>query len=199
MRATPGLGIEEKCHWHLEVAKENGAFHDVDGPLDTPCIHIDYSKAPGICDSMGYPNIRAPRKLGGSAVRFTRFIYSLYYGDPIDLQPGISKDSLVVRHRCDRPQCVNPLHLEKGSFADNTRDCIDRGRFSPCDKKGEKNGNSRLKEDDVVNIRNLYNRGGMKQDAIGKMYGIRQAAVSAIILGKKWKHIKEGLPERASA
>lgn len=36
--------------------------------------------------------------------------------------------SLVIRHACDNPRCVNPLHLETGTQADNIRDMHLRGR-----------------------------------------------------------------------
>lgn len=41
---------------------------------------------------------------------------------------GAVPSNQVVRHRCDNPSCVNPEHLEPGTHADNTRDCIERGR-----------------------------------------------------------------------
>lgn len=41
----------------------------------------------------------------------------------IKLKPG-----QVVRHTCDNPGCVNPLHLQLGTPGDNNRDTSVRGR-----------------------------------------------------------------------
>jgi hypothetical protein len=37
-------------------------------------------------------------------------------------------EGLVVRHKCDNRECVNPLHLEIGTVLDNVRDRDTRGR-----------------------------------------------------------------------
>jgi predicted XRE-type DNA-binding protein len=54
---------------------------------------------------------------------------------------------------------------------------------------GEQCGNSKLKEKDVLKIRNLYNKENISQQKIAKIYNITQANVYSIVNLKTWKHI----------
>jgi hypothetical protein len=60
----------------------------------------------------------------------------------------------VVRHRCDRPPCVNVAHLQPGTQADNNRDTIDRGRARRA--QGRANGRAKLTSEQVAEIRTRY-------------------------------------------
>lgn len=88
---------------------------------------------------------------------------------------------LVVRHKCDNPGCVRPDHLELGTQKQNVRDAVSRGRNA----RGQLCGYARLTDANVVDIRSADG----SQRAIGDKFGVSQSMVSAIRLGKRWKHL----------
>ena len=53
-------------------------------------------------------------------VKVHRLVYQLSTGEDIE--------GYVIRHTCDKPKCINPNHLLKGSFADNGNDKFVRDR-----------------------------------------------------------------------
>ena len=83
----------------------------------TSCIETTGPRTPA-----GYG--RASIAVGPLAYYFVyahRVAWEQANGQPIP--PG-----MVVRHACDNPPCVNPLHLQLGTHADNVRDTHERGR-----------------------------------------------------------------------
>lgn len=109
-----------------------------------------------------------------------RFAYETYIG-PIP-------DGLLVCHTCDVRNCVNPSHLYAGTEADNSRDMESRGRGNH--PKGMRMAAAKLTDDDVREIRRAYAAGGISQQALADQYGVAQHAVSRIVRGLSWKHVK---------
>ena len=80
----------------------------------------------GACDAYGYVayGIAKGNKKANvyKAHRFSAWIH--------DKIPDykMSKNTPVLRHTCNQRCCVNPSHLEPGSYQDNTNDMIQAGR-----------------------------------------------------------------------
>jgi hypothetical protein len=44
------------------------------------------------------------------------------------IEHGVDPGECVMRHSCDWPPCVRPSHLIPGTYLENSKDAIDRGR-----------------------------------------------------------------------
>lgn len=110
-----------------------------------------------------------------------RVAYELYVG-PVT-------DGLYVCHSCDNPSCVNPNHLFLGTQKDNIRDMDRKGRRVVGDMRGEKNGNSKLTEGDVREIKELWATGNYTIADLARMFLIGWTAISDIVKGQKWIHV----------
>jgi hypothetical protein len=72
----------------------------------------------------GYPQFRMP----SGTFRAHRIAYFLKTEE--------DPTSLVIRHSCDNPSCVNPEHLKKGTVLDNVQDRVKRGRSAVGNNHG---------------------------------------------------------------
>ena len=97
-------------------------------------------------------------------------------------EPG----ELIVRHKCDRPRCCNPAHLEIGTIADNSRDMVLRGRARNGCLGGVRNPRAKLTEAQVADIV-LRLRRGENNKQIARHHPIGHALVSRIRLGLSWR------------
>lgn len=102
-----------------------------------------------------------------------------------------SLNSLHCLHKCDNPSCVNPLHLFAGTNLDNVKDKISKGRCYTGYQKGEHNGASKLKDRDVIQIRELYNNQNYTTIELGNMYGVHRSTISYIVNNKTYTHLLE--------
>lgn len=127
----------------------------------------------------GYGNL----KVGRSTESAHRISYFLHYKTTLP-------SSILVRHKCDVKNCVNPHHLEPGTNKQNTQDMIDRGRhkFFPGNyaQSGEKNRAAKLTNADVEQIR-IYIADGKNNTWIARQFNVTHSNISSIRLGKSWR------------
>jgi len=100
-----------------------------------------------------------------------------------ELVNGEVPDNLCVLHKCDNPACVNPKHLFLGTRIENNNDKVTKGRQA----KGEKHGMSKLNEEQVRKIRELYLTGNYSQSKLGQLFNVQEAAIQKIVNYKTWK------------
>lgn len=116
-------------------------------------------------------------KIGNKTFLAHRVSYELYI--------GIIPHGMDVLHRCDIPSCVNPYHFFLGTQIDNVRDCWKKGRgFVPA-VRGERQAHAKLKEKDIIKIR----QDSRPQSQIAKDYGVSQSVIGDVKRLVTWKHI----------
>lgn len=103
---------------------------------------------------------------------------------------GSIPENKSICHSCDNPSCCNPEHLWIGSHRENMLDSNQKGRTYKVsyDSKGLKNGNAKISEEEVRNIRKLSSE-GMRDCDIARKYKMSQTNVRRIKRGYLWKHI----------
>lgn len=114
--------------------------------------------------------------------RIHRVAYVLHHGLSIEDIRG-----KVIRHTCDNPRCINPLHLLAGTQADNMRDLAVRRR----------NGFLKLTEEQVAEIRATCKPGkragpGVKPfsyQSFARKFGVDVSSVRAAFLKKTFRHL----------
>jgi predicted XRE-type DNA-binding protein len=101
----------------------------------------------------------------GGNVKVHRLVYELYNNESVK--------GLVVRHTCDNPKCINPLHLLKGTPLDNIKDRDERGRTYKV-----------INKEIVLRVKELLSTGKLSQKEISILSGIDQRRVSDINCGR---------------
>lgn len=121
--------------------------------------------------------------LGGKTVRVHHIIGSLIFGErmvgyQINHINGIKHDN-------------RPVNLEVVTPMENVKHAFETGLKKAL--RGEEIRTSKLKEEDIIRIRELRKEGKTLKE-IGNMYGISFQQVSRIVRGEHWKHLN-GLSE----
>jgi hypothetical protein len=113
--------------------------------------------------------------VSGLAVPSHRYSYELYN----DIK--LSDDDLIL-HSCHNRKCVNPSHLRIGDNQDNMNDMKNANRQA----KGVKNGQSKLLEKDVIEIKSLLKEGKLLNKEIAEKFSIAPCTVTDISRGRTW-------------
>lgn len=98
-----------------------------------------------------------------------------------------------ICHKCDNRKCCNPDHLFRGTRIENMQDAMLKNRLSAGDRhsrlvRGEKSGQSKLKEHQVIRIRAMRDSGSKLRE-IAELFGIDKTTVSIIAKRKAWRHL----------
>lgn len=124
----------------------------------------------GAITGSGYGAIYYEGKTKGAHV-----ISYIYHKGPIP-------EGMFVCHSCDNPPCCNPEHLFLGTVQTNKKDEVHKGR----NVYGEAVGNSKLKAEDVLNIRRMIDK-GFSLASISRRYDVTIQNIHRIKSGHIWR------------
>lgn len=145
-------------------------------------------KKPGCWDWSG-----SKRKFGYGALSTNKYGCSDAHRASWIIHKGKIPKGLQVCHHCDNPICSNPSHLFLGTIRENCLDKIKKGRANftiPPISYGERNKQSKLKEEDVKEIKKML-LNCIPSTYISELYNVSVSTISRIHLKKTWQHIKE--------
>jgi len=114
----------------------------------------------------------------GRAIRAHRYVLEHILGNDIS--------DKVVMHICDNTRCCNPAHLVVGTHADNVKDKVTKGRQAT----GERNGQSKLTEQSVLEIRKKYSTKEFTYKKLGAEYGVCEDTIKKAVKGIYWGHVQ---------
>src|SRR2546430_17707999 len=86
--------------------------------------------------------------------------------------------------------CCNPAHVYLGDDFDNAHDKVKQSRQSRVSTRGEQNGQSKLTDEKVRQIRLLYAQGGVSHNQLAKRFSVSGSVICEVINRKIWKHVR---------
>lgn len=135
--------------------------------------------------------------IGGLFTKAHRHAWVLASGAPIP-------EGFLIGHICDNPICTRndgPLgtyevngrllprygHLFLGTDKDNGEDKeVKRRGKHPV---GERHGNAKFTDASAVEVRRLYATGEFSQRGLAQRFGVTQASISKVVLGRTYGHL----------
>ncbi len=107
--------------------------------------------------------------INGKNISAHRFSYEVFNKTKIP-------DGLLVCHKCDVRECVNPNHLFIGTHSDNYHDMTSKGRGNK-----HKLGRKKLSMEDAKMIRKMVENGEWKT-IVGAKFGVSRHLVNDIVM-----------------
>lgn len=97
-------------------------------------------------------------------------------------------EKMDAAHSCGNGHlgCCSRKHLRWATRLENARDAMSHDTHA----RGEINGNSKLTDKDVMDIREL--RGKVTLRELSERYGVSQGSLCWVQKGKTWKHLNQG-------
>jgi len=131
-----------------------------------PCLIFPYGKSNGY----GQASIEDGELIGAH-----RYVCEKVHGAP----PSPDHEAA---HSCGNRGCVSRWHLRWATPKENAADCLLHG----TDSRGERNGNSKLTQEQVREIRRLH--GAETGKSLGERFGVTPTQISHIQLFKQWSY-----------
>jgi DNA-binding XRE family transcriptional regulator len=120
---------------------------------------------------------------GGLRARYKSSSVCRYICEALNGPPPTAKHQAA--HNCGKGHlgCVNGSHLRWDTPKGNAADMIIHGAV----QRGERSVNSKLKEQQVIQIRSMQNIHTQAQ--LAALFGVTSVTINQIINNKRWKHI----------
>lgn len=127
-------------------------------------------KGPGCWEWLGaHTGIGCPRfSVRGVCTLANRFVYEMTKGP---IPPG-----MVTMHSCDNQLCVNPDHINLGTYSENLADMVKKGRCPVA----------KLKPADITEIRRQW-KGGEPVEVLSRRYGVGVGTIRRAATGVTWR------------
>ena len=97
---------------------------------------------------------------------------------------------MEINHKDGNPKNNYPGNLELATRQENT---LHAGQvlkvLGKKEQRGEKNTSAKLKAEDVLVIRSMWDKKQMTQGAMAKHFNVSQVTINEVCLRKTWKHL----------
>jgi len=127
-----------------------------------------------------YLKVNLGRKWGKEYIH--RMVAFAFIGEP-------PTKKYEVNHKNGNTKDNRAINLEWVTRSENNYHSYRKLGRKAIVKQGEEQWHSRLKKEDILNIRRLWSTGEYTQKEIGEKYNLLQGSVSNIVRLKSWKHI----------